>query len=362
MFQAYFTEQWSGIFEILLFVAIAILCQSFMQPFTSLWTIMRIQKKVMPFYILQCILVITIVAISGFLDYDFVQMVVVLSLGSCIYYTLFYFFIRRQSRRFDSSIGGTTVISLFEKAKEGRISFAKLNSLFGLETNWLMGKIEYSRFLFSNINSTSRIKSFGGDKVLEVSHTKGLFGPTVGSQFFMKLVRKYQHISLSYYMYFAQDFDFRKGGKLPGLAGGEIIGGGIKATGTNGWSARFMFLDNGRLCAYMYLPNSNRKFGEMFMLRNAEKDHYKIKRGEWLKVEQIIQMNSIGKNNGVLKVKINDVEFLQLDTITYRSTSKLAVDKVLFSVFFGGGDASYAPLNDSSIMFKDFKINAGYGK
>jgi hypothetical protein len=46
------------------------------------------------------------------------------------------------------------------------------------------------------------------------------------------------------------DFDFRAGGKLPGLGGGSCPGGGSRAT--DGWTGRLMWNHGGRLSFYFY--------------------------------------------------------------------------------------------------------------
>jgi hypothetical protein len=50
---------------------------------------------------------------------------------------------------------------------------------------------------------------------------------------------------LSYYVRFSENFDFVKGGKLPGLFGGVGNSGGEIPDGTDGFSTRFMWRRNG---------------------------------------------------------------------------------------------------------------------
>src|SRR5438477_687091 len=63
-------------------------------------------------------------------------------------------------------------------------------------------------------------------------------------------------LHLRYYVRFADDFAFVKGGKLPGLFGGEARAGGQIPDGTNGFSTRLMWRSKGDGEVYAYLPTS----------------------------------------------------------------------------------------------------------
>ncbi|WP_289053564.1 lipopolysaccharide biosynthesis protein [Carboxylicivirga marina] len=360
--QKFLDEQWLGIFKILTVISIGILAQSFMLPFTALWTVLGIQRKVLPFYFIQCLLIVLIITISGVSKCDNITMLLLLSLFTLVYYVVFYLFIYKQTKKYDKEINGDILISKFHGGSVGRVSYLKLFSLFNSDVNWLMGRLELLRFVLQKKLTSSWMTNIGERNVFEVKLRQKEFGPQIGSQFCIQLADKYENLTLTYNMFFSVDFDFKKGGKLPGLAGGKVIVGGMNADGRNGWSGRFMFLEGGKICAYMYLPNSILKYGEMFHLRDSFMNYYKIKRGTWLRVEQSICMNSIGKNDGKMRIKINDIELLNIESLTFRTSQQLGIDMILFSVFYGGGDSSYAPLNNSSIMFTDFRINTEYEK
>src|SRR3546814_13585034 len=51
---------------------------------------------------------------------------------------------------------------------------------------------------------------------------------------------------LHYRVRFPEDFDFNKGGKLPGLYAGEAPSGGEKVSGEDGWSIRLMWREEDR--------------------------------------------------------------------------------------------------------------------
>ena len=66
---------------------------------------------------------------------------------------------------------------------------------------------------------------------------------------------------MSYDVQFEEGFDFVKGGKLPGLFGGEGNTGGGIPTGMDGFSARMMWRGNGRVVQYVYYPDQPEHFG-----------------------------------------------------------------------------------------------------
>ncbi len=72
-----------------------------------------------------------------------------------------------------------------------------------------------------------------------------------------------KQIELSYIVRFDKEFEFVKGGKLPGLCGGpESVTGGRPANGKNGFSARIMWRRDGRGEAYLYHMDQPDKYGE----------------------------------------------------------------------------------------------------
>lgn len=70
---------------------------------------------------------------------------------------------------------------------------------------------------------------------LRVLYLKGGFGPDEGGALWrLDLGRNYEELYLSYWVQFDLGFDFVKGGKLPGLVGGQANSGGDKPDGLTG--------------------------------------------------------------------------------------------------------------------------------
>lgn len=196
----------------------------------------------------------------------------------------------------------------------------------------------------------------GGDalsgKSLRVRYPKGgydLAGSGVG---WAKSLSSHDELYCSYAIRFSDDFEFVKGGKLPGLAGGAGNTGGDKPTGSDGWSARMMWRSGGALVQYVYHPDQPTIYGEDFPWAAAA-----VTPGVWYRVETRVVMNTPGKRNGIIQSWLNGEQVLDIRNIRFRDVSSFAVDALKFETFFGGGDSSWAPSRDVSVFFDDIIIS-----
>ena len=157
-------------------------------------------------------------------------------------------------------------------------------------------------------------------------------------------------------MTFSKDFEWVKGGKLPGLCGGpESVTGGNPANGKNGFSARLMWRADGRGEAYVYHMNQPKKYGESFPFPSD----FRFQTGEPLLVRLRISMNSPGRRDGELNVWVGTTKsgklrhVLSRADIEWRATRDVALDSLLFESFYGGGDKTWAPRKPSFTLFSD---------
>jgi hypothetical protein len=101
---------------------------------------------------------------------------------------------------------------------------------------------------------------------LRVEYPKGVWSPSAsraaglgegGGQFYGTLAcGPVEHAFVRYFVRFEPNFDFVKGGKLPGFYGGTQVSGGHIPDGTDGFSTRFMWRAAGQGEIYAYLPSS----------------------------------------------------------------------------------------------------------
>ncbi|CDH49252.1 polysaccharide lyase family 14 protein [Lichtheimia corymbifera JMRC:FSU:9682] len=174
---------------------------------------------------------------------------------------------------------------------------------------------------------------------------------------------------LSYQVAFDDGFDWVQGGKLPGIFGGgddEKCSGGDKADGSNCFSLRLMWREDGEGEAYAYIPDDEicdskqnnvtciDGFGISFS-RGA----IKFNTNEWTKMEIYVKMNDASDSNGELKVWQDDSLLIDASNIKYRTTDQLGVSSLMFSTFFGGGSKEYASSTDTSTYYKNIEFSVG---
>ncbi|MEM9265132.1 MAG: polysaccharide lyase [Cyanobacteria bacterium P01_F01_bin.13] len=199
--------------------------------------------------------------------------------------------------------------------------------------------------------------------ILRVHYPAGTASPSVsrqtdsplgGAQFYGDLFLSTQtQLRLSYYVRFADEFDFVKGGKLPGLFGGMGASGGQIPNGADGFSARLMWRQNGQGEVYAYLPTSE-AYGT-----SIGRGTWQFQPGIWYKLEQEIKLNTPAQADGEIRIWVNDNLVLEQQALVFRTVSSLQIDGIFFSTFFGGGDPSWATPQDTYIDFANFSVSSG---
>jgi len=217
-------------------------------------------------------------------------------------------------------------------------------------------------------------QAYGGEGCcLAVSYPKEKHGTRdTGAQWIMELDDEYEEVYLTYSVKFKRGFDFVKGGKLPGLAGGTAPTGNTSATGYNGWTARWMWRTffNGtpgapkqkRTKAISYAKfyksghDRDGKDEDETVFQKGTKD-FSFSSNQWYEVTQRVKLNDHWKDNGILQIWVNDVLVLDQQNIRFRKTKRLKIDKLYFSTFFGGG-SSWRTSKSETAYFDNFMIVA----
>ncbi|MBF2083709.1 polysaccharide lyase [Thermoleptolyngbya sp. C42_A2020_037] len=175
--------------------------------------------------------------------------------------------------------------------------------------------------------------------------------PLGGSQFFARLpIGPQEAVRLSYAVRFSSNFNFVRGGKLPGLYGGAGNTGGNIPNGTDGFSTRFMWRQNGAGEVYAYLPTS-RGYGT-----SIGQGNWRFSPGVWHRIDQEVTLNTPGQANGRIRVWFNGRQVLDQQGLTFRTVPQLQIDGILFSTFFGGEDPSWATPRSVHADFADFVV------
>lgn len=165
---------------------------------------------------------------------------------------------------------------------------------------------------------------------------------------------------LSYWVMFEEGFDFdgddHSGGKLPGLASEGLASGGEEVTGENGFTARYMWREDGAAELYLYHVDQPGRFGESFEFVDADEEPIKFQPGEWHQLTQKVTINDGNRANGEITVWMDGEEMLDLDGLRL-VTDGSGIDRLYFSSFFGGNDDGWLPERDVSAYFDDFVVS-----
>lgn len=176
----------------------------------------------------------------------------------------------------------------------------------------------------------------------------------------------YAAATLSYRVRFSPGFDFSKGGKIPGLAGvaagytTEYASGGdspglsppdFGPDGTNAWSARMMWREGGAAVTYLYWPGMG---GAQFGI-DKHWDRTFVP-GQWHTVETTVTMNTPGISDGSIATRFDGVPAYAESGLRFRDVAGLGIDRLYFSTFRGGSDATWYSPNGGYIEFDDFVV------
>jgi hypothetical protein len=214
----------------------------------------------------------------------------------------------------------------------------------------------------------------GNGSVLRVKYGRGSSAnscgncPTVGGAQFYTDFAQVGHSALArastlylrYYLKFPAGFDFGRGGKLPGLYGGEV---GQESGGHHGqaFSTRYMWRDHpesGSLdncsrvlpCSevYVYSPRGSGYGANVGGKWNWQPD------GRWHVVEQ-----AVDRRTGTVTVWYDGRRVLSAPGAV-PGIAGIPFAGVFFSTFFGGHDSSWGPSKDEFAYFAGFAVSTSY--
>ncbi len=166
---------------------------------------------------------------------------------------------------------------------------------------------------------------------------------------------------LSYWVKFENNFDFdgdkHSGGKLPGLAGaGGYCSGGATCNGNNGFSARYMWGQNGQARLYLYHMDKPGQWGENFDFKDDDGDTLYFERGKWHNLIQRVKINDGNASNGEIDVWMDGEQVLALDDLKLATNNK-GIDALMFNTFHGGSSTDWLPDHKQYSYFDDVVVS-----
>jgi chitodextrinase len=185
-----------------------------------------------------------------------------------------------------------------------------------------------------------------------------------GGEWWAPLPPGIEELYFSYNVMFRPGFDWRMGGKLPGLGGVDNPTGGVDMPFESGWTARYMWQEvktsdpwypDGRLIFYVYHHNKPSQYGAGYLLGE---ESFPVTDSIWYNLCMRVVLNSVyadgGAINGILEFFLNGKHIMTRSDLQYRNLSSIWIDTQHIVTFFGGSGDEYAPLAPEWIMFDDF--------
>ncbi len=130
---------------------------------------------------------------------------------------------------------------------------------------------------------------------------------------------------------------------------GDLASGGNKPNGSNGFTSRYMWREDGRAVLYLYHMDQPGTYGEDIDLGT------KFERGKWHKLTQRVRVNDNGQANGAVDVWMDDRQVLSRDGL--RFTNGQEIDTAYFSTFHGGNGSDWWPSSNVNAYFDDFVVS-----
>ncbi|KAL4080370.1 polysaccharide lyase family 14 protein [Scleroderma yunnanense] len=243
-----------------------------------------------------------------------------------------------------------------QSAGDAQVFMSSQWSLYNGRVSWGGSDIAFVSDPFPNnpapVSATST--SLSTDPVLQITYpAESYSGGTGGAQWYNQWNStdgsSFNSMLLSYELAFDSNFDWVKGGKLPGLRGGpDAFGcsGGNQPTGTDCFSTRLMWrsgADN---------IECNSDYGI-----SVDRGAFGFATGQWMRITMLVQMNDPPDvANGNVVLYFNDVMAFSQQNLQFRSGAGVNIGGIFFSTFFGGSDSSWATPQTVHTYYRNFQL------
>lgn len=198
-----------------------------------------------------------------------------------------------------------------------------------------------------------------GHDFIRVRYPKGSINPSnkkapLGGAGFLAPIKadgETEDVCLHYEVRFQDSFKFAKGGKLPGLYGGDAPSGGDDVSGRDGWSIRPMWRKEGKGELYEYVANKKGKYGA-----SVGRGLYEWPDGRWVEIDIQTKLNTPGEPDGITRLWVDGKLIMEQTDVVFRTVDDIHIDGIMFSTFFGGSSKAWKSPKDQHADFRDFKI------
>jgi hypothetical protein len=207
--------------------------------------------------------------------------------------------------------------------------------------------------------SQGLVEIVDGDEALEGKSMRCRYraGTLDMNQWQLYFDRSYEELYSSFWIKFADDFDFVKVGKIPGFAGGTANAGGKKPNGRDGFGGIMMWSRKATVIQYVYHPDPhpNDPWGEGFRWNIGRQRYFQP--GKWHHIENYVKINTPGNHDGVIKGWFDGELAFEKTNFRFRDVDSFGVDLFYFQTHFGGEGPQFLPKKDEYIYFDKFTIS-----
>jgi hypothetical protein len=151
---------------------------------------------------------------------------------------------------------------------------------------------------------------------------------------------------LSYNVLLPADFQFNRGGVLPGISGADVVGPSVE-----GFTARMAWRPGTGGGATLRVTSG----GETRSIP-ADYESFAFPSGRWVKLEQEVVLNTPKHADGVLRVWVDGRLALERTDLVYRMKPGVTLSGVVADVFYGTEEGAGAAPKDTKVSLTPFEI------
>jgi hypothetical protein len=149
---------------------------------------------------------------------------------------------------------------------------------------------------------------------------------------------------LAYSVFLPADFDFYRGGKLPGIQGADV-----SDAMSNNFRARISWRAGGQGGAGSRVTSNGETQSAPVGLNG-----FSLPRGRWFKLEQEVILNTPKHADGTMRVWLDGNLVLERRDVLYRNDAKTAIAGVAADVYYDDGFGSNP--KDASVLISPFEL------
>lgn len=247
------------------------------------------------------------------------------------------------------------IIPLLSSGYSNLLNFEKWNT--GQSYDAVQYATDGMNIEFGSFKGHGSISSYNANNTLRVLYPEGAYGGSSGPNIGAILTPQNEYF-LGYYLWFSENFDWGgtfEGGKLPGLAGAGYCSGGNTCDGTNGFTARYLWRENGRAVLYLYHMDKPGVYAEDLQLKDSLGNNKYFQKGTWHHMVQRVKINTGNNNDGEVEVWMDGEQVLLRTNLRFVNNGN-KVDRFYFNTFHGGDDVSWAPSSTVWTYFDNIMI------